>query len=152
MRTTLEEERRTLLEQIEASRSVYRRLLNGETDDRQTTPAQRVTGKRPARSTRQQIGQWAVDHPLQIAAGVALLVWLGQGLIRRIQSRQKNSAKANEPSPRNGTAKAITTVLVHLLRDTRRLQMTASALTTAWRWLHRRTSTPNPTPGRKPYA
>jgi hypothetical protein len=152
MRTTLEEERRTLLEQIEASRGVYRRLLNGETDDTQTTPAHRVTVKRPARSIRQQLGQWAADHPLQIAAGVTLLVWLGPGLIRRIQSRPKASAKASVPSPRTGTAKAIATALVLLLRDPRRLQMTASVLTTAWRWLRRRTSTPTPPPGRKPYA
>jgi len=152
MKISLEEERRTLLEKIEASRHVYRRMLSGEAADTFIAPAHGLAAKQPARSTRQQIGEWVSDHPLQIAAGVAVLVWLGPGLIRRIHFRRKARIKAFASSPRAGTAKAIAAVLLLLLRDPRRLQTTASVLTTAWQWLRSRAFNSTLTSRRKPYA
>lgn len=160
MRTSLEQERRTLLEQFEASRQVYRQMLRGDAPShRETSSHGRIVG-RPGSSSGSQIGQWMSDHPLHIAAGVALLVWLTPGLIRRVRSQRAkhtiSPALRPPTSPRTGAAKAIATVLVLLLRDRRRLQNTASVLNTAWRWLRRRTfpstSTPTPTPGRKSHA
>lgn len=152
MRTSLEEERRALLEQIEASRSMYRRMLSGELANTRVTTPHGMTVRRPKPSLGQQIGQWMSDHPLQIAAGVALLVWLAPGVMRRVRSRSSVRAKLPSPSPRAGTAKAIATVLVLLLRDPRRLETTASVLQTAWRWLRRKTSSPTPISGRKTHA
>lgn len=151
MRTSLEEERRALLEQIEASRSLYRRLLNGETTDNQTITPERFAVRRPQKSARQQLGQWMSDHPLQIAAGVALMVWLGPRLIRRFQSRSHATTAIRTQNPRAGTAKAIATALLLLARDPRHLQTTARVLSTAWQWLRRRTAS-STTQGRKPYA
>lgn len=152
MRTSLEEERRALLEQIEASRHVYRRMLSGETADPRATATHGMGARRPKPSSGRQIGQWMSDHPLQVAAGVALLVWLTPGLIRRFRSRRANPATSPAPGPRAGTAKAMATALILLLRNPRRLQTTASVLSTAWQWLRRRMFTPTPIPGRKPHA
>ncbi len=152
MRTSLEEERRALLERIEASRNVYRRILSGENNDPHATAGHGMTIRRPTPSSGRQIGQWMSDHPLQIAAGVTLLVWLAPGLIRRIRSRSADRKKSPAPAPRAGTAKAIATALILLLRDPRRLETSASVLNTAWRWLRHRTSTPTPIYGRKPHA
>lgn len=152
MRTSLEDERRALLEQIEASRSVYRRMLSGEAADPRATAGHGMTIRRPAPSSGRQIGQWMSDHPLQIAAGVTLLVWLAPGLIRRVRSRSADRKKSPSPAPRAGAAKAIATALILLLRDPRRLETTTSVLSTAWRWLRRRTSTSTPIHGRKPHA
>lgn len=153
MRTSLEQERRTLLEQIEASRQMYRQMLSGDTA---TTHTRGTMVRRPGLSSDRQIGQWMSDHPLRIAAGVALLVWLTPGLIRRVRSRRAKHTTSSAPSPHAGTAKAIATVLILLLRDPRRLEHTASVLNTAWRWLKRRafpsTSILTPPPGRKPHA
>ena len=156
MRTSLEEERRALLEQIEASRQVYRRMLSGDTADPRTIRTHGTPARRPDSSLGRQIGRWMSEHPLQIAAGVALLVWLAPGLIRRVRSRPARRAKSSAPGPRAGTAKAMATVLMLLLRDPRRLENTASLLNTVWRWLRRvlfpSTSIPTSTPGRKPHA
>ena len=156
MRTSLEEERRALLEQIEASRQVYRRMLRGDTADPRTIRTHETPARRPASSSGRQIGRWMSEHPLQIAAGVALLVWLTPGLIRRVRSRPASRAKSSAPGPRAGTIKGMATVLMLLLRDPRRLENTVSLLNTVWRWLRRilfpSTSIPSSPPGRKPHA
>lgn len=162
MRTSLEEERRNLLEHIEASRQIYRQILSGDAAmphtprTLRTTSSDGTTVRWPGLSSDRQIGQWMSDHPLQIAAGVALLVWLMPGLIRRVRSRRAMHTTPLAPSPRAGTAKAIATVLILLLRNPRRLENTASVLNTAWRWLRRlafpSTSILTPNPGRKPHA
>lgn len=158
MKTSLEQERRALLEQFEASRQVYRQMLSpGMPGSRGTGVDRRILGK-PESLSVSRIEQWVSNHPLHIAAAVTLLFWLAPGLIRRVRSQQAKRTKSLVPNPgvnpRAGTAKAIATVLVLLLRNPRRLENTASVLTTAWRWLRRTIfpSTTTPIAERKPHA
>ncbi len=97
MSLSLEEQRRALLEQIEASRAIYRRMLTGEPFSVRmqathgahhvvapgATDIQASQGRSPAMAAalraqhlRTQALQWATEHPLWVAGGVALLVLL----------------------------------------------------------------------------
>ncbi len=166
MSVSLEDQRRALLEQIEASRAVYRRMLAGD----HTADVVRVglaghslsaqdsagTTRRPAPGTamavsrqrpggRNQALQWAVDHPLWVAGGVALLVLL---LPRAAAARRRHSRdNARRDSDReqvmqtarsSGTARALLTAGMLLMRDPRRLQAAGRLLATGWHWLQRR--------------
>jgi hypothetical protein len=152
MRMSLEEERRALLEQIEARRSLYRRMLSGDIEDRKTTGTHRQTIGHANSPQHNRVGQWLLDHPLQVATGVALLVWLGPRLIRRNQARSKTVRQAPPAGQRTGIPKAISSMMLLLLRDPRQLQTTASMVSNFWRWLRRATTNQTQTHGRKPYA
>ncbi len=116
MSVSLEDQRRALLEQIEASRAVYRRMLAGEqvsadtrisvagsptsmpdSSIRHRTAGSLVSGFRiyTDRNTgrtvpgeRSQAVQWAMAHPLWVAGGVAMLVLL---LPRIADARRRRS-------------------------------------------------------------
>jgi hypothetical protein len=152
MRMSLEEERRTLLEEIEARRSLYRRLLSGESEDHQITSNHSQIMRQAMSPRRKRLGQWLLDHPLQVAAGVALVVWLAPRLIRRHQHDPKTVAQVPGPNQRTGIFKAITGMMMLFLRDPRQLQTTASMVGSAWRWLRRALTVQTHTHGRKPYA
>ena len=152
MRMSLEEERRALLEQIEARRNLYRRMLSGDSEDRQTTGVHRQAIGHAISPQHNRLRHWLLDHPVQAATGVALLVWLGPRLIRRNQARSKTVREAPATGQRNGILKAIAGMMVLLLRDPRQLQTTASMVSNTWRWLRRTTTTQNHTHERKPYA
>ena len=148
MKISLEEERRALLEEIEARRALYRRMLSGESEDYQTTNTRRQAI--PPHHNR--LGEWLRNHPLQAATGVALLVWLVPRLIRRNQARSRNVRQAPAAGQVSGILKAIAAMMMILLRDPRQLQTTASMLGSAWRWLSRATTTQTHNQRRKPYA
>ncbi len=100
MSVSLEDQRRALLEQIEASRAVYRRMLAGEpvtvrsrmggsarTESTAggavvTEGSSRVgtlpasTPRRTLQGGRSKAVQWAMDHPFWVAGAVAMLVLL----------------------------------------------------------------------------
>ena len=163
MSVSLEDQRRALLEQIEASRAVYRRMLAGD----HTTDAMRAgvassslsardstgttRGLAPASARRMQQGgrskamQWAVDHPLWVAGGVALLVLLlpRAAAARRRRSRDKvrrdsDRDQVMQTARSSGTARALLTAGLLLMRDPRRLQAAGRLLATGWHWLQRR--------------
>ena len=140
MRTSLEDERRALLEQIEASRLVYRRMLTGDRTDRAVSPGRLPASRRLPSGSALGIRQWVLDHPLIVAAGVAIIVGLSPYLVRRMRRRKQSQAltPAAVPDPRAGTTKAIATALILLLRDPQRLQTTARIASAAWQWLRRR--------------
>ena len=150
MRISLEEERRALLEQIEARRGLYRRILSGEDEDHQRMNAHRKAIGQDISPQHNRLAQWLMDHPVQVATGVALLVWLGPRLIRRNQGRSKTVTQAHPGSQRSGNLKTIAKMMMLLFRDPRQLQMTAGMVGNAWRWIRRATTTQ--THGRKPYA
>lgn len=88
MSTTLEEERRALLEQIEASRAVYRRMLNGS--DTYTRKRIRHSGSAMQRAgaiptmeggfPRSHTMRWLIAHRWQLAIGItAAIILLGPG-------------------------------------------------------------------------
>lgn len=128
MKPSLEEERRALLEQIEASRAVYRRMLAGEAHTAGASPGKRAL-------------QWATEHPAWVAAGVALLVLLAPRVIgsgRRAAARRKSARRPPEPPASGGTLRALLTVAALLLRDPARLRAAAAFAGSAWRWMQQR--------------
>ena len=167
MKPSLEDERRALLEQIEASRAVYRRMLAGEpgtTGPRTPVRASSHAGGAPPRN---RALQWAIANPVWVAAGVALVVLLAPRVIgsgRRAAARRKATRRPAEPVPAaatGGTLRALLTVAALLLRDPARMRAAASFAGSAWRWLQQRRRVPlQPTtrtvatavrPGTRPY-
>ncbi len=170
MSVSLEDQRRALLEQIEASRAVYRRMLTGESPvggarrswtSRQPLAAAGAgdsagpvvaTGPLSGRHLaggRSKAVQWAMDHPLWVAGGVALLVLL---LPRTVEARQRRARKAKmqaalpagdaylQAGPRgqgSGAGRALLAAALLLMRDPARLQAAGRLAGTAWRWLQR---------------
>lgn len=168
MKSSLEDERRALLEQIEASRAVYRRMLSGEpVSDLSPSGAahRRLHGSAPAHAyssasvmdtrasnfaaIRNRSAQWVRAHPLWMAGGVALLVLLAPRIIggraraaRQRRARDRTASADNEMLARqsrsSGTLRALLTVTALLLRDPARLRAMASVAGSAWQWLQRR--------------
>ncbi len=169
MNLSLEDQRRALLEQIEASRAVYRRMLTGEsvaargrvplsasaalTDihDRTAGPVTagrsnwRLAGNKPSSASHKAM-QWALDHPLWVAGGVALLVL---ALPRVAGARRRGThdthprqgdqhARAVPPGQREGMGRALLATALLLLRDPARLQAASRLAGAGWRWLQRR--------------
>lgn len=149
MKPSLEDERRALLEQIEASRAVYRRMLAGETgaaplrSSRHARPGMPVA---PEQTTvRQKVAQspavlWMMEHPLWVAGGVALLVLLAPRVMaatsrKRQASRRPAPAWRAAPRPSGGAARALLTTAVLLLRDPARLRAAARMLGVGWQWI-----------------
>ena len=167
MSVSLEDQRRALLEQIEASRAVYRRMLSGENaagsarlpvapraasaygravdagsaNWRTLAPAMRGGLRQDSRG---KAVQWAMDHPLWVAAGVALLVWLLPRAVearrQRTRARQQRSAslgQAVQAAQGSGTGRALLTAALLLLRDPARLRAAGRLASVGWRWLQR---------------
>ena len=152
MRMSLEEERRALLEEIEARRSLYRHMLSGENEEHLIKGTHRQTISRTVVPQHNRLVQWMLDHPWQVATGVALLVWLGPRLIPRNPPDSKRLAQGPTTGQRSVLPKAIASIMMIFLRDPRQLQSTASMLRNAWQWLRNATSAKTHTHGRKPYA
>ena len=145
MRMSLEEERRALLEEIEARRSLYRHMLSGENETHQTKGLHGLPQDN-------RLVQWMLDHPWQLAAGVAVLVWLGPRLIKRHHPGSKRPMQAPADGQRTGLPKAIASMMMIFLKDLRQLQSTASMLHNAWRWLRNAPSPKTPALGKKSQA
>ncbi len=173
MSVSLEDQRRALLEQIEASRAVYRRMLTGESpaaSERRSWTASQPSatagaGKltaplsgqplsgQPLPGERSKAVQWAMDHPLWVAGGVALLVLLLPRAVEARQRRTRNAkmqAKMQADLPRDaysqagargqgsGAGRALLTAALLLLRDPARLQAAGRLASRAWRWVQSR--------------
>lgn len=171
MSASLEEQRRALLEQIEASRAVYRRMLAGEkmtarsdlTGSARHRPAVagagvadsagRVdilppsTADRASPRGRSKAAQWATDHPLWVAAGVAMLVLLlpraaearrhSAGRRQRGKQLRRNEALAQSMPQARGAdaARALVAAALLVLRDPARLKTASRLAAAGWRWL-----------------
>ncbi len=163
MNVSLEDQRRALLEQIEASRAVYRRMLSGETADAslRTLASMRSSGTaaalrsgeriRPAgrsasgrsRPVHQAALQWALDHPILTAASVALLVLAVPRVVAARRQRKQRPTAASEralvaQAQTGGTSRALVTAALLLLRDPARLKAAGRLAGMAWHWLQQR--------------
>lgn len=151
MKHSLEDERRTLLEQIEASRAVYRRMLAGETGAaaaRRSSVRHGLHAGTDGPTMRQKAGQnpavlWMMDHPLWVAGGVALLVLLAPKLLgttaavarKRRAARHREQERQAARDASGGTARALATAAVLLLRDPARMRAVARMAGSAWQWI-----------------
>ena len=154
MTPSLEEERRALLEQIEASRAVYRRMLSGDEGGAASTATH---GQANAASASGEPGrgravQWMMEHPLWVAGGVALLVLLAPRMMgagaraarhRRQAKRRERQLEwehERERAAGGGTARALLTAAALLLRDPARMRAAARYAQMAWGWIRERQS------------
>ena len=154
MKPSLEDERRALLAQIEASRAVYRRMLSGDTALPAATEPH-SQGLAPASGPQAQAGffprsrtmQWAMDHPMAIAAGVALLVWLAPRVWQRRTAQKSQAARQAHKeartqevllSGREGSLRALLTAAALLLRNPATMRAVTRAAGIAWHWLQQR--------------
>lgn len=149
MKPSLEDERRALLEQIEASRTVYRRMLADEPLG--ATPTGRAAARSGAAgdtagatSLGQRGMRWMFAHPLWVAGGVALLVLLAPRMMRRrrqAKARELTTPASTAAMPSGGSWRALLTVTALLLRDPARLRTAMQLSAQAWHWLQRRRRT-----------
>lgn len=138
MKPSLEEERRALLEQIEASRAVYRRMLAGD----EKRPAGSVLLVKPRNALnahtfpRSRTVRWVMDHPWWIALGVAAIVWAGPGRLTGLFGRaaQPRSKKA---------VKSMTSIGALLLRDQSKLRTAGRLAVMGFGLLQRRRARKN---------
>ena len=161
MRSSLEEERRALLAQIEESRAVYRRMLSGTPADtvvhdaipsnHNRTPADPYEGFPHSRTVR-----WVMDHPLAVAAAVSLLVWVGPRwwasrrrseslkTLERSASRRKSDNKGQRQGfgdiPTEGTGRALLTAVALLMRNPATMRSISRTAGMAWQWFQKRRS------------
>ena len=149
MKPSLEDERRALLEQIEASRAVYRRMLAGEPATGSTRAPLHPTSHAAAAPPRKRALQWALDNPLWVAGGVTLLVLLAPRAIgsgRRAAAHRKSAKQQAEPAAAGGTLRALLTVAALLLRDPARMRAATALAGSAWHWLQARRRAARPAP------
>jgi hypothetical protein len=146
MKRSLEDERRALLEHIEASRAVYRRMLSETTPQAAERHLQyQGRGSRQAEFTSgTRIMHWMKVHPMWVAGGVTLIVLLAPRLTRRgPRAVRQPSLPQPEPLPHGVTLRTLLTVATLLLRDPSRLHTATRMAQSAWQWIrHRQTTEP----------
>ncbi len=145
MKASLEDERRKLLEQIEASRAVYRRMLSGEpvSTASRTLPHGGLAPRQGYGVRRsERVLHWMTEHPLWVAGAVALLVLLAPRVVnaRRRAARVAVSHLHRDPDHprRGGSLRALLTTTAVLLRHPAQLRAAERIAQSAWRWLQRR--------------
>ena len=155
MKPSLEEERRALLAQIEASRTVYRRMLTGTVaPDSASSTAVFSSTERASAFPRSHTVRWVMAHPVTVAAGVALLVWVAPRLWeqrktaslhrsrkdRRRQSELQGEFQHEPASARGGNMRALLTAAALLMRDPTMMRNLTRIAGTAWQWLQQQRS------------
>lgn len=163
MKPSLEEERRALLAQIEASRAVYRRLLTGTAAPEPANP--QVALSSSARTEhidvfpRSRTVQWVMAHPVTVAAGVALLVWAAPRMWeyrqqrktlkatsphqahkhqRRVHDEFNDASRYAHHTAGEGNMRALIAAAALLLRNPATMRNLTQIAGTAWQWLQQR--------------
>lgn len=158
MKPSLEEERRVLLAQIEASRASYRRMLSGAPvepgGDNTSADQTALRSGSPGNFPRSRTIQWMMAHPLAVAAGVSLLVWVAprwwtaRGQVGRHRPREqrtehhgsseKERRRIHRDSSTEGTGRALLTAAVLMMRNPATMRTLGRAAGTLWRWYQQR--------------
>ena len=138
MKSSLEEQRHALLEQIEASRAVYRRMLSeANASSAARRPIRQGRLKHQAHVAERTM-QWMMDHPWYVAGGVALIVLLAPrliGAVKRPLHETPDPGLGSAPQHPTGTRRALLTAGALLLRDPARMHAVARLLQSAWQWM-----------------
>ena len=139
MTISLEQERRSLLEHIEARRQVYRHMLAGDSADQ----SNRFGQHRPASQSHsesasgiQNAKAWMKLHPLWLVGGAALLVWLLPRGISSIRQRTHHHAehRDTQASP-SARLKSLAGTALFLLSDPIRMNAIARMVDIGQHWL-----------------
>jgi hypothetical protein len=138
MKSSLEEQRHALLEQIDASRAVYRRMLaDANASSAARRPIRQGRLKHQAHVVERTM-QWMMDHPLYVAGGVALIAMLAPRIIgagKRTADATSEQASASAPQHLTGTRRALLAAGALLLRDPARMHAAARLLQSTWQWV-----------------
>ena len=155
MKPSLEEERRALLAQIEASRTAYRRMLTGTVaPDSASSTAVFSSTEHASVFPRSRTVRWVMAHPVTVAAGVALLVWVAPRLWeqrkatslhrprkdRRRQNDLRDEHQHEHATDRGGNMRALLTAAALLIRDPTTMRNLTRIAGTAWQWLQQQRS------------
>jgi hypothetical protein len=128
MRSALEQERDLILEQIQASREIYRQILA-------TPTSVSATSKRkimPSDFPRSRTFRWIIDHPYVTTSAFAALIWLGVNRLLKNHSTKYQSKKvARASSP----IKALIAVGAILLQNPSRLKIIRRVVGTVLAWI-----------------
>lgn len=148
MSTTLEEERRALLEQIEASRAVYRRMLSSSDSNARrgaghSGSALQRAGMNPtiaADFPRSHTMRWIIAHRWQLAIGVtAAIILLGPGRklvnqpgMDKVKTKVGTKVRA---IPRSGVAHAVVAAGTKLLSNRNSLRAAGKIAGLLMQWM-----------------
>ena len=128
MRSALEQERDLILEQIQASREIYRQIL--------ATPTY-VGRKRkvmPPDFPRSRTFRWVKDHPWITTSVFAALTWLGMNrLLRNRHTKQASKQISTASRP----LKALFTIGALLLQNPTRVKMVGRLAGNLLEWIKR---------------
>lgn len=108
---SLEEEKRRLLEQLENSRAVYRRMLtNSEEPVHEETPPVIYEGYAPVsryskRFPQSQTMQWVMRNPYLFAAGAVALVAVGKKGLSKSAAKSKKQPEQKPDNDNNESLK-----------------------------------------------
>lgn len=143
MKPSLEDERRALLEHIEASRAVYRRMLSDAPSSGTWHLPHSGTASRPAAvGAAARAMRWMTTHPMWVAGGIALFVLLMPRVLKSGQRATRNpSHPPRESSQPGGTLRSLLTVTSLLLQDPARMRSATKLARSAWHWLRNQRST-----------
>jgi len=136
MTSSLENQRRALLEKMEARRAVYQRMLRGDNHNG-TFKSQRSRPNTHSPSPLDSGLQWVRSHPLLSTVGVALLV----ALLPRAISTKRHKQYPSHATERPAFARAIPMVkaaALLLLNDPTRMRMAGYLTRSVWHWLNHR--------------
>jgi hypothetical protein len=138
MNTSLENQRRALLEKMEARRAVYQHMLRGETNNFSfKSHYARPKAHTPSPSERGL--QWVRSHPFISTAGLALLFAFLPRAIATSRHRH-HSPLTTERSAFSRAMPMLKAAGLLLLKDPTRLRMVGYLTRSMWHWLKHRLS------------
>ena len=144
MSTTLEDERRALLEQIEASRAVYRRMLSGSSSSgskgiSHAGSAVQGAGLNPTMAAdfpRSHTMRWIIAHRWQLAIGVtAAIILLGPGRKLANQPALGKVRSKVRAIPRSGVVHSVVAAGTKLLSNRNSLRVAGKLAGLLLKWM-----------------
>lgn len=150
---SLEEEKRRLLEQLESSRAVYRRMLMNQEEEPVyeepgPTPLPYAAPVQSGKFPQSQTMRWIMAHPYLLTAGtVAVLVASKKGYARRrSQPKAKGERKTDSDVKKSIAATTFGTTLATsiamMLRNPAQMQAAMRAFTLAMNYYKSRRGNP----------
>jgi hypothetical protein len=95
--TSLEDEKRALLEQIHSSRETYRRMLTGSDKPKRPNYAlehKLISVGEVGKFPRSMTMRWILQHPYASAATAATVTWLGTRTAKSAKSKRHDRSRA----------------------------------------------------------
>ena len=128
MRSALEQERDLILEQIQASREIYRQILAAPTSASATSKRKIM----PSDFPRSRTFRWIKDHPWITTSAFAALTWLG---VNRLLRNRHTKYTSKKNSTASGPIKALLTIGAILIQNPSRLKIVGRLAGSLLEWV-----------------